>query len=89
MTVAALLQLLNTLLALAQAGTQIFDFLSQIKTRVEAAQASGKDLTVEDWAFIDQLAANNLAVAKGYLNLTDALAATPAVIKDGTAAVSS
>jgi len=77
MTVAALLQLLNTLLALAQAGTQIFDFLSQIKTRVEAAQASGKDLTADDWAFIDQLAASNLAVAKGYLTLTEALAATP------------
>lgn len=77
-TIANLLALINTLLALAQAGTQIYDFLTQLQQRVTAAQASGKDLTADDWAFIDQLAASNLAVAKGYLALSDAVAAAPA-----------
>lgn len=70
-------QIIQAALALAQAGTQVYTFLSSVSDRLRAAQAAGTDLTDADWAFIDQIASQNLAQAKGYGSVTQALLAAP------------
>lgn len=72
-------QIIQAALALAEAGSQVYAFLTSVQQRISAAQAAGTDLTAADWTFIDQAAATNLALAKGYGSLTEALTATPAV----------
>ena len=72
-----ILQIFEAALALADTGSQVYDFLTQVTARLSAAQASGGDLTAADWAMIDQAAAANLLKLKGYANLTSALLQSP------------
>jgi len=75
MNAVVLAQILQTALALAESGTEIYNFLSSVTQRVQAAQMAGADLTVADWEFIDQAAAENLAKVLGYTSATEALLA--------------
>jgi uncharacterized protein involved in propanediol utilization len=70
-------QIIQAALALAETGSQVFTFLTTVNEKITAAQASGNDLTAADWIFINQVAASNIAAAKGYGSVTAALLAAP------------
>ena len=84
-TVALILDVLNTAIAVADEGSQVYTFLSGAVSRLEAAQAAGGDPTPADWAYIDQLGAQYLTQLKGYKSVSSALLAVPpAQPKTGT-----
>jgi hypothetical protein len=58
------LQILNAALALAETGTEVASFLSQISARIQADQAAGVDISAADWSFLDAAAAANVAEAE-------------------------
>ncbi len=78
MNIVLILQILQAALAVAGEGTQVFNFLSSVVTRLQTAQAAGTDPTAEDWAYIDQVGAQYLTQLKGFASLTGALLSLPA-----------
>lgn len=84
-TLVLILGVLKTALAVADAASPVYTFLTSVVSRLEAAQAENRDLTAEDWAYIDQLAAQYLTQLKGYHSVTAALLAlAPAQPPTGT-----
>ncbi len=73
-----LAQILQAAVQLAETGSQVYTFLSTVSAKIQAGQAAGTDLTPADWAYLDSLAAQNLAQIKGYASITDALLAVSA-----------
>ncbi len=65
-------QIIQAALALAEAGSEVYTFLSGVQSRITAAQAAGTDLTDADWSFLDQAASENLTKAQAFTATTPA-----------------
>lgn len=89
-TIALIAKIIETAIALVQAGGDAVTFLQKVGATIQAAQAAGTDPTPADWAFLDQAAtsakatfdtaigaAEGASAAQPPIEMTDAPRASP------------